>query len=375
MAGTGALKAIFEASKPAALKARAMAQDIGQALKGNLATGEQWYNQLKNMQGVKPGPLSAAYGHQRVSPIQMTKDEFLQSVINPKLYTQRAYLKDLDISDHRHELALDILHQNPDLKVVLDLPARLRLQTPEYREALRRADNIIQSSGLKDNTYNVYEGTQTLDWQPQLYMPAKNWRPEDSQYFETVLRKAPKEGAALTALQSKVLTVGDAVPWEAGEEIYHFQNPAQIAYARGQYYPQANSVFLHELQSDPLEALGKLKLRGTPGTEALSTPHGDMLKAVLLQASKGGADRVVVPSGEMITRIRDPQYRNFYENVYDTQLAQEVYSPLERLGIRIPEGAGGAKSIELTPEIRTNLNAYGLPFKKGGLAQARSYYQ
>lgn len=374
MAGKiGALKAVLEASRPLALKTRAMAADIGQNLKGAVATGEQWYNQLKNIQGVKPGPLSAAYGHQRVAPMQMTKDEFLQSVINPKLYTQRAYLKDLDISDHRHELALDILHQDPDLRIIRDprqvYAPNAYMQTPEYREALRRADNIIQSSGIVDNTYNVYEDAQTLNWQPQLYVPAKNWRPEDSQYFETVLRKAPKEGAALSALQSKVLSLEDM------DNMYHFENPGQIAHARGQYYPKANSVFLHELQSDPFEALGKLKLRGTPGTEALGTPHGDMLKAVLLRASEGNADRVVVPSGEMITRIRDPQYRNFYEDVYDTQLAREVYSPLERLGIRIPEGAGGAKSIELTPEIRTNLNAYGLPFKKGGLAQACSCHQ
>ena len=392
MSKVGALKAVYEASRPVALKARAMAQDIGQTLKGKLATGEQWYNQLKNTPGVKPAPLKAAYGHMAGSPIQLTKDQFLQSVVSPKLYTQRAHLKKLDASDHRHELALDIFFNdegfyegaiNRQMDRLLDIQRRYPLingepvdlmdvaasdeglallrQTPEWQGALDRADNIV--GGIAGDPHNVYPGVQTLDWRPRYpHLWGYSNAESPGQYFETVLRKNPKEGEALTNIMER-----------AAPETYHFDNPGQIAHARGEYYPDVNSVFMHEIQSDPLEAMGKLKLRGTPGTEALSTPHGDMLKAALLNASRGGADRVVVPTGEMITNMRNPAYRNFYENVYDEQLSKEVYNPLEQLGIRIPSGYGGSRSIELTPEIRDNLNTYGLPFRKGGLAQACSW--
>lgn len=392
MAGKiGALKAVYEASKPVALKARAMAQDIGQNLKGKLATGEQWYNQLKNTPGVKPAPLKAAYGHMAGSPIQLTKDQFLQSVVSPKLYTQRAHLKKPAGDElRRHELTQDIFFNDGDLYEggmnhqmdrLLDLQRRYPLingepvdlmdvaasdeglallrQTPEWRDALAQANNVL---GSAHDNHNVYPGVQTLDWRPRYpHLWGYSNAESPGQYFETVLRKSPKEGEALTNIMER-----------AAPSTYHFDNPGQIAHARGEYYPDVNSVFMHEIQSDPLEAMGKLKLRGTPGTEALSTPHGDMLKAALLNASKGGADRVVVPTGEMITNMRNPAYRNFYESVYDEQLSKEVYNPLEQLGIRIPSGYGGSRSIELTPEIRDNLNAYGLPFKKGGLAQARS---
>lgn len=374
MANIGALKAVLEASRPLALKTRAMAADIGQNLKGAVATGEQWYNQLRNIPGTKPGPLKAAYGHQQASPIQMSKDEFLQSVINPKLYTQRGFSRRSgeDAITRQHEIARDLMYDDPRFAEAVQEARRSRLaleDMPEYDEALSMASDMMSSV---DSSHDIYEGIQTLKWRPEAYMPAKNWQPEYGQYFETVLRKAPQEGRPLTEMQAMAKKY---IEENNLNDIYHFENPGQIASARGEYYPGAKSVFLHELQSDPLEALGKLKLRGTPGSEALSTPHGDMLKAMVLRASEGNADRVVVPSGEMITRIRDPQYRNFYEDVYDTQLAREVYSPLERLGIRIPTKQGGARVIELTPEIRANLNAYGLPFKKGGLAQACSCHQ
>jgi hypothetical protein len=391
MAGkTGALKAILESIRPITVKARSMVGDLAQGLKGNRATGEQWYNQLKNVQGVKPGALEAAFGHLKDGRIQLTKDEFLKAVINPKLSTQRGYSRPVSAEedDFLYDNALDLLHTsdegtratmrgmdewladnaghirnedrrglieqylmgdgNPfdfdseqqvaDLAAAHDYALEYVHQSPEMGWALQQAEKLG-----KKKQFNKYQ-----DFQRQPYINFSN-----NEYFETVLRKAPKEGQHLTGLMDKS---------------FHFGNPGQIAHARGVMSPHRNGVnmLIDEIQSDPYQALtsnyGAVERAATP---ELRTPHGDMAKALLLQAAEGGANRLVIPSGPRIAELRGPRYLPAMQDIYDDQLFKQFYKPLDAMGIPTKE-LGGYRSIEIPPDVREGLTKSGLPFKNGG---------
>ena len=404
MSKLGALQTLLEAAKPLAVNARSMVGDIAQSLKGGLATGEQWYNQLKNMPGVKPEKLQEAFGHMQDGKLQMTKDAFLSTVVKPKLYTQPGYAINTMSNDMRESLAAertyDAWYQSTDLrrgalKRILDthladnadgMTQARRMQLLEHinngegisaprtamltasqsgaeREALLNAWNYttdtyedspefqrLLANEMSIEAPRAKEFLQYQGYQKQPYKDLGN-----NQYFETVLRQGPQEGRNLTNLT---------------DDSYHFNNPGQIAHARGVIQSGVDkgpSMLLDEIQSDPYQALTEQGLSKAPGYSAIKNPHGDMAKALLLQAAKGGAARMVIPDANNIAQLRGGRgILPAMQNIYDDQLYKQFYKPLDAMGIPMKENNAGYRSIELPPDVADGLNKYGLPFKDGG---------
>ena len=407
MSKLGALQALLDAARPLAVNARSMVGDIAQNLKGVHATGEQWYNQLKNMPGVKPEKLQEAFGHMQDGKLQMTKDAFLSTVVKPKLYTQPGYTAEIMSDDMRRSLAADrandALFQSTDLgrgvlKRLLDthfadnavnMTHERRMQLLEH---VNNGDGVAapkaamlaasQSGAERDAIYKAWynaidtykdspeyqkllanemlipEAPQAKEFQQyQSYQrqPYTNLTGEN-QYFETVLRQGPQEGKNLTNLT---------------DDSYHFNNPGQIAHARGIIQPgsskRGTSLMIDEIQSDPYQALTEQGLSKAPGYSAIKNPHGDMAKALLLQAAKGGAARMVIPDANNIAQLRGGRgILPAMQNIYDDQLYKQFYKPLDAMGIPMKENNAGYRSIELPPDVADGLNKYGLPFKDGG---------
>lgn len=400
MAGAGALSKVFKNMRPVALKARSMVGDIARTLKGDRATGEQWYNQLKNKPGVRPAALEAAFGHLKDGRIQLTKDEFLKAVVNPKLSTQKAYkaqrYDDSFALHNMQELVDDLFWTDPTLHV----PPMRRLMTnflTENQSELMRArgiDELVEhtiaqggnrrspelAAAYEHGRYNVHEepeytnmvvdaiadlpsgntGRKILTDVYKDYQRQPHSQGRTNQYFETVLRAPPKAGSHLTDLMTNDNSMHNT---------YHFSNPGQIAHARGSYDPAGGHVIIDEIQSDPYEALtkyyGSAEKNATP---ELRTPHGDMAKALLLQSARGNANMLSIPSGDLITQVRNPKLRDFYRSVYDDQLDKQFFTPLDTLGIKTIDN-DMYRNIPLNDEVRKNLNEYGLPFAKGGLVR------
>jgi hypothetical protein len=128
---------------------------------------------------------------------------------------------------------------------------------------------------------------------------------------------------------------------------------------------------IDEIQSDPYEYLTKHRKDLISSTPELKEPHGDMAKALLLQASQAGADRMMIPDAKLITSVRDQSLYPAFQNIYDDQLGKQFYEPLDTLGVKVFNGPTGYRSVELNPEVRDNLNKFGLPFKQGGLSSCR----
>jgi hypothetical protein len=404
----GGLKAALEAIRPLAVKTSSMVGDLGHALlKGNSATGAQWYAQLANKPGVKPAALNQALGHMAANPMQMSKEAFLNQVIPPKLYTQKAYTNEhsTTMGGGAHlddELAQDMATQNyhnlghhedllrQHMSNALDLPA----EHPSIDQALQgingdgtpmmygRGYTPIGDARRDAEDYINRNMQDTPEWQA-LYNEARSYpsntdkvskttdvykeyqrQPESfgNKYFETVLRQAPQEGKNLTNLT---------------DQSYHFHNPGQIAHARGTYNPNetltlssgrttpANHVMVDEIQSDPTEALRAQDLGKAQGFQSIKNPHGDMAKALILQAARGDANIVSFPSADKIASVRQRSALPFYQSVYDDQLHNQVFKPLDAMGIKT-EDTGDWRNVILDPDSRKALQEHGLPFKKGG---------
>lgn len=396
----GGLKAALEAIRPLAVKTSSMVGDLGQALlKGNSATGAQWYAQLANKPGVKPAALNQALGHMATNPMQMSKEAFLNQVIPPKLYTQKGYRTEKGFSsDMAHELshdawvdsgaeeniirqhmgdALNIDPQHQDISAALQglngdgtpmlygadmSPLQSALHNAvEHTNNTYREDPFYQQLFNDEYAHSSYHQPDTKEF--DVYKEYQR-QPESkgNRYFETVLRQAPQEGLSLTNL---------------ADQSYHFSNPGQIAHARGSYNPSAtlslpsgrrtpdNHVIVDEIQSDPTEALRAQGLGKAPGYQAIKNPHGDMAKALILQAAKGDANMVSFPSADKVASVRQRSALPFYQSVYDDQLHNQVFKPLDAMGIKT-EDTGDWRNVILDPDSRKALQEHGLPFKKGG---------
>jgi hypothetical protein len=401
----GGLKAILEAARPIAVKTSSMVGGLGQALlKGDKATGAQWYNQLANKPGVKPAALHQALGHVKDSPLQMSKEAFLNQAVPPKLYTQKAYTNEYNVNMGAndaiaHELAHDswvdsgaeeelvrrhmgnalgVDPSHSDISMALrglngdGTPMLYGNNMNPVQSALHAATEHANSAYMHDPLYqelynNVVNNnpfSESAGKTTDMYKEYQR-QPESkgNKYFETVLRQAPQEGSNLTSLM---------------DQSYHFHNPGQIAHARGSYNPNetlslpsgrttpANHVVVDEIQSDPTEALRAQGLGRAPGYQAIKTPHGDMAKALLLQAAQGDANMVSFPSAAKIATVRQQSALPFYQNVYDDQLHNELYKPLDAMGIKT-EDTGDWRNVILDPESRKALQEHGLPFKNGGV--------
>lgn len=182
-------------------------------------------------------------------------------------------------------------------------------------------------------------------------------RHPDAAYFETVLRGAPST--------DPLLAVGAPIQ-ERTPGDWHFSNLAQRGHARGTAFPGLGT-FVEELQADPLETLGNIP--------QLRDVYGQLGRMVLDRAAAADLPAVAFPSARLIQSVRSPQHAEFYKQVYDRDLAKQLYEPLAKRGLEPRYSArSGWWKVPLSPEVREAIRSGQsglLDYRRGGLASLR----
>lgn len=379
---------------------------LAEQLRGGPQAAGQLLNQLRGKPGVKPGALSEYLGH--VDPEQrMTPKELGAEVRSPKLFAQRGMTNAMD-DEQVHELADDLLYgphfreqresivrgiiadSNPKDLGIRNL-LRNRHWTPEqFKTAENLADDVLNGHGSNSGDVNIHDiyteelSLDALDMARNQSLGTKSMNPAYDQYqrqlgltrglseerarihdantgyFETVLRGTPSRG------QHTGLPYKDAA--EYGE--YHFANPSQLGHVRGSVTPGGN-VYAEELQSDPLEWIGKYGEQ-----EAVSQPseldgiYGKLGRMLIDRSAEARALSVSFPDANRIGSVRNSGQMPFFRDVYDKRLVKELYAPLAKRGVPF-RTENGWTTMELPEGVLEAIRKDRLlDYKRGGLVRA-----
>jgi hypothetical protein len=126
-------------------------------------------------------------------------------------------------------------------------------------------------------------------------------------------------------------------------------------------------VLLEELQSDALGRHSSIK-----GAPELQGVYGQIAKGILEKSLDTPATKFIIPDAKRIAAERPGASLKFFQDIYDTQLFEQLYKPMIRAGVPI-KADNGFNTIQLdeaTKEILRN-NPEVLGMKKGGLVQMR----
>lgn len=294
----------------------------------------------------------------------------------PKLYAQRSIQSAHDDDVAMTDMAADLVWGDELINDRLDIylnalegtdPAawqRLSRQRPpaDDIDALGEYEtlvgDVLDNIGINPDPTELNEEflDRILDMANNQVDQSRTWGPlfkgiqvqsdlPEGSYFETVLRGAP---STTEALASK------------GNEGYHFANNAQLGHIRGTLLD--DTMFLHELQSDPLEVLGATH-------PAMQNIYGKLGNMAVDRAAAAGMSSLAIPNGERIARMRPPQHEAFYKKLYDDTLNKSLYDPLRNQGLRVSQDAG-FNFIDLPEAAREAiLRGDVLRYRRGGLAQ------
>lgn len=394
---------------------------VSQGLRGAMGQPRDYWQQGANLVG--PGQMGLYFGAQPGGGLgQVSREQFLQGARPRPLRAERGYVLGLS-SSQAEEMAMDRLHESgvwdeiahevvqEDIgeRAYDQLLARMggeHADAVRAREELdhhfnrldghidravrdsrafdRAIDNVTENRFLDPDdsgrSYNEYATMQRLV--PQAIM---HWKPA-AEYFEAVV----KDPALSRGRYSHWF--GQASGTDEG--LTHFSNLGQLGHVRGTVVPDMNAVDLgyrelpgsvypgpgllvEELQSDPVETLGKVKGDEAvqqsgllPGlTARLRNPHHLLASAALERAAQvPGLRYFGLPTAEHVGSIRDrsPGMRRFLEALYGREL-----QPLrDRLQPARLESTNRWDLYDLD-QARPIIYDQGLPYRKGGLARCR----
>lgn len=272
----------------------------------------------------------------------------------PKLYVQRG-VSQLP-NNMAHEMAMDNIWRYSGDDLIDGLMPSVMDRYPDIPEmaiyrpvshAEHAAHNYLNSLIRESDDYryalnDVLEAHGDEVMGPQFgrnfYNNTQRISSDSNPYFETVLRGG--------------LTPGKQARIDAATGIDHFMNPKMVAYTRGSVGDDGR-VFLDEVQSDSAKLM-KNKF-GTTGSNLVASgwfpnledPHAQMVKAMIGQTTKAGADSVSIPTALKVASARDPANLGGYKQIYDDELGKRIYRPMSEAGIPITQDANGWNNINL----------------------------
>lgn len=408
------LKALLQALSPvraAPLRVAPLALAKASGLRGGTQPAEQLLRQLAGKPGVTKGTLQQLFGH--LDPrAKMSPEEFAGSAAAPKLMAQRGFTR--EEYAHPEERAEDLVFcrapealpyiREAALKKLEDmwlrLPDNLADEVTYYKHLIQqvpegdtdglhnalasfedwtnddRLGDIGDAAFMDINDIAAREMAYELPETMVRTLQDKHWQryqrqpsvlsadPNAEGYFETVLRAPPSRLTGDTNSDGMQLWSGYRGDSSTPDN-YHFSNRGQLGHVRGTALEglggERPSVFLEELQSDPLEALGQ------GAHPEFNNIYGLLGRMVIDRAAEGGAGRVWFPGGARIGDVRPPKYQSFYNDVYDRQLDKQLFGPLASQGLK-PVASDGWTYFDLPEDLRTMLERDPLGYSAGGLA-------
>lgn len=382
---------------PLQLLRPAVATRAATELRGGLGQAADFYRQAE--QKIGKGAAALYYGKAKGLG-RTTRQDFLAARSPRRLAVQRAYTRNPS-EEALHDAAMDndeVLDAGREIEqgLIDELAARynvpedllhdkvysldsLRDETDVPREAIRQARRTLDHEVRNSSAYErAYDDLTTDQFEGDLH----GARQYDTYDFTQRLDAGPGQlnndywdTAVLDPSQQRL-------PREVREGLQygaHFQNPWQLGHARGIITPDSD-LMVHEVQSDPFEALGSLtsRLRNTgtneniirtrPGLEQrYRTPHATIAKALLERAAADPEARsIMFPNAQKIMSVRgnDPGTAGAMSRIYDSELPDALGPYLE------PYGGEGWQRVDLDRQ-RSRILEEGLEYRRGGLARIK----
>jgi hypothetical protein len=378
-------------------------EKVGEGLAGSKGKAIDFYRQVEGLIGPKQGQLY--YGKARQLPGTVSQEQFLQAVQPRQLHWRQGLSSPEDGGDpgliddlvsqrgHDQQIWEDFLEHAKQSGLYDEVAEYLghepggddsglldTLNTSDdfrefyhdhhlFRQAERDAAGM--AADMMGHETNMYRGYQ------RQFNPYRDGG--DDGYFEAVVQDpglARHRGRRSPLDEARHMYASDL--W-AGQ---HFDNPFQLGHVRGSIVPagelhpllrrHGNAMALEEIQSDPVETLGRYKKQGAqlgPDLEARYKDVHNTLAAAALHRfiDTPGLDFFALPTPLGIAAARGTEGPSkFHHQVYEKDL-KSLYQLLQD-----PEVSSPTYNIWNRQQAEGAVRGRGIPYRQGGAVQAPS---